>query len=161
MSDEQSKTTDQHSLSAIELLFVLLLIGVLLVVAITFLNNARESARDAKRLVDVRRIQTALEFYKLEYSSYPLAGKPVTLGKEPFIKLCDKDSGVVVPANKACSMVFMAPIPTDPTANQGYNYLGTEAGYSISFTTERLTEYGAAGTYYAHSQGIDSSSQPK
>jgi len=161
MNEEQPVNTDQRSLSIVELLFVLLLIGVLLLVAVTFLNNARQSARDAKRLVDIRRIQTSLEFYKLEYSSYPQAGAPVTLGKEPFVKLCDKESGIVVSTNKECSMVFMAPIPADPSSGRDYRYLGSEAGYSLSFTTERLTEYGPAGTYYAHSQGIDTSAQPK
>jgi len=156
-----STNPNQHHVSAVELLFTLLLIGILLLVATIFLNNARESARDAKRLVDVRRIQTALEFYKLEYSTYPEANQPVTLGVEPFVKLCDLESGIVVSASKECTMTFMAPIPADPADDNGYRYLGTAEGYSISFTTERDTEYGPKGTYYAHSTGIDKSAQPK
>jgi prepilin-type N-terminal cleavage/methylation domain-containing protein len=47
----------------IELLVVVAIIGILATVVLSSLSSARESARDAKRLNDVKTIQTALEMY--------------------------------------------------------------------------------------------------
>ena len=55
----------------IELLVVVAIIGILATVVLTSLSSARSSARDAKRLADVKTIQTALELYNLDNGSYP------------------------------------------------------------------------------------------
>lgn len=55
----------------IELLVVVAIIGVLASVVLSSLNDARARARDAKRLADIRIIQTALELYNLDNGEYP------------------------------------------------------------------------------------------
>lgn len=47
----------------IELLVVIAIIGILSSVVLASLNSAREKARDAKRISDVKQIQLALELY--------------------------------------------------------------------------------------------------
>ena len=55
----------------IELLVVISIIGVLSTVVLGSLSDARAAARDARRLQDIRSIQTALEVYYLENGEYP------------------------------------------------------------------------------------------
>ena len=55
----------------IELLVVVVIIGILATLATVALSNARAKARDAKRVSDVKQIQTALELYFSEEQSYP------------------------------------------------------------------------------------------
>jgi type II secretion system protein G len=59
----------------IELLVVVAIIGILATVVLSSLSSARERARDAKRLADVKTIQTALEMYANDNGGeYPMIG---------------------------------------------------------------------------------------
>ena len=55
----------------IELLVVVAIIGVLASVVMVSLNSAREKGRDARRLSDLKQIQTALEMYYDDHGYYP------------------------------------------------------------------------------------------
>ncbi len=54
-----------------ELLIVIALIGLLALLAYVSLNRGRVKARDAKRISDVKQMQTALELYFHNNNSYP------------------------------------------------------------------------------------------
>ncbi|MFH0972699.1 MAG: prepilin-type N-terminal cleavage/methylation domain-containing protein, partial [Patescibacteria group bacterium] len=55
----------------IELLVVIAIIGLLSTLAIVALNNARQKSRDARRVSDIKQIQTALELYYNDANGYP------------------------------------------------------------------------------------------
>jgi len=55
----------------IELLVVVSIIGLLASFAFVALNGSRKKARDAKRLADMRQIQTALQMYYDRHGVYP------------------------------------------------------------------------------------------
>lgn len=55
----------------VELLVVISIVGVLSSVTTASLNSAREKARDARRLSDIKNIQIALELYHDKYGHYP------------------------------------------------------------------------------------------
>lgn len=55
----------------IELLVVIAIIGLLSSVVFASLNSTRGKARDARRLSDMKQMQTALEFYYDKYDRYP------------------------------------------------------------------------------------------
>ena len=55
----------------IELLVVIAIIGLLASVVMASLNSARGKARNARRLSDVKQLQTALEFYYDQFGRYP------------------------------------------------------------------------------------------
>lgn len=55
----------------IELLVVIAIIGLLATIAVVALSNSRARARDARRLGDIKQIQTALQLYYNEQGGYP------------------------------------------------------------------------------------------
>ncbi|MDO8493455.1 MAG: prepilin-type N-terminal cleavage/methylation domain-containing protein [bacterium] len=55
----------------IELLVVIAIIGILSSVVLTSLGSARSKARDARRISDIKSLQTSLELYFNTYNRYP------------------------------------------------------------------------------------------
>ncbi|MDD5341581.1 MAG: prepilin-type N-terminal cleavage/methylation domain-containing protein [Patescibacteria group bacterium] len=149
--------------TVVELLVVILVILVLASISVFALNGQKAKAQDAKRLSDIRQIQTALEFYKSDAGEYPIVSTPIILGSQQYGRLCSKASGGFVSSQTVCSADsnYMSQIPTDPAAGKNYTYTGTASGYDITFTTETTTSLGVAGTYHAHSSLIDSSAGDK
>jgi len=117
----------QQGFTLIELLVVIAIIGLLSTLAVVALNNARMKSRDAKRISDIKQIQTALELYYNDANAYP-----ATLGSSII-------SGTVT---------YMAVVPTNPTpANDGTCSSGNSYTYSAGTnnTTYTLT-YCLGGT---------------
>jgi len=103
----------------IELLVVIAIIGILSSIVITNLNVGRGKARDAKRISDVKQIQTALEFFFDDNGAYPAVlsvGTMVTPGYLPTL-----------------------PVPPSGEGETAYNYepMGTGCtGYHLGVTLE-------------------------
>lgn len=101
----------------IELLVVIAIIGLLSTLAVVALNSARQKSRDAKRVADIRQVQTALELYFNDEDSYPevitggyILGETATcLGANGFGTACTDP-------------IYMGLIPTNPTPN-GVDYV--------------------------------------
>ena len=70
-SNREKNTINNKGFTLIELLVVIAIIGILATLAIVSLTTARSSSRDAKRLADLKQLQTALEVYYNDYGSYP------------------------------------------------------------------------------------------
>ncbi|MCX6798236.1 MAG: prepilin-type N-terminal cleavage/methylation domain-containing protein [Candidatus Falkowbacteria bacterium] len=91
----------------IELLVVIAIIGLLSTLSIVALNNARARSRDARRLSDVKQMQTALELYYNDAGIYP-GGNPISTGSIAY-----------------GSSTYMTTIPTPPTPADGACTTGT------------------------------------
>lgn len=157
---DQSLPQHRRVSGPIELMIIIIVIGILSLISVSFLNTSRAKARDAKRLIDVRRIQTALEYYKLDSDFYPVVDRAVNLGLDA-IKLCDSASGSLVGAQNQCTTEYMAPFPVGPKQGEYYQYNSSNGGYAIKFATEETSDLGPAGTYYAHTAIIDNSPEIK
>ena len=70
-SNREKNTNNNKGFTLIELLVVIAIIGILATLAIVSLTTARSSSRDAKRIADLKQLQTALELYYNDYGSYP------------------------------------------------------------------------------------------
>ncbi len=118
---------NQNGFTLIELLVVIAIIGLLSTLSIVALNSARARSRDARRVADVKQIQTALEMYYNEMNSYPTS----TTSGSPI-----KGTGA---SSTYMTKVPDAPIPADGTctaaANSNtYTYTIRENGASYTLT---------------------------
>ena len=108
---------NKQGFTLIELLVVIAIIGLLSTLSIIALNQARQRSRDARRLADVRQIQTALEMYYNDQSYYPAA------------------SGGYIPSQIASgTTVYMTVVPKPPLPGDSTT-CGTPAGYTYAITT--------------------------
>ncbi|MDD2807460.1 MAG: type II secretion system protein [Patescibacteria group bacterium] len=145
----------------IELLVVIAIIGLLSTLAVVALNSARLKARDAKRVADIKQVQTALELYFNDNNSYPImGGAPIVLGSGAT---CLGDGGF----GTSCSApVYMGLLPTNPTPNGAdYSYTSVSEGggdcgsepcstYAITFTLEGTTGGLGSGAHTASQDGL-------
>lgn len=84
----------------IELLVVIAIIGILASIVMVSLVSAREKARDAKRVADIKNIQLALETYYNDNLRYTTAVTQV-------------------------APTYMSVVPKDPLTNLDYKYANT------------------------------------
>ncbi|MFH0956137.1 MAG: type II secretion system protein [Candidatus Falkowbacteria bacterium] len=135
----------QRGFTLIELLVVIAIIGLLSTLAVVALNNARMKSRDAKRVSDIKQIQTAVELYYNDANAYPAT---VTSGS-PIIY---------------DTVTYMAEVPTNPSPeNDGtcvddnaYTYTMTDLGasYTLQYCLGGTTGGVDPGTNTAYPGGI-------
>ena len=157
----------------IELLVVIAIIGLLSTLAVVALNSAREKARDAKRIADVKQVQTALELYFNDADGYP-AQDNIVLGDQttPYLVLCYGETapganGFVAAASGCMTdkTVYMGLVPTAPQPEDGdctdaqneytYDFDATTDEYAISFCLGGTTGGLDGGAHTASPSGIE------
>ena len=150
---------NKKGFTLIELLVVIAIIGLLSTLAVVALNNARQKSRDARRISDVKQIQTALELYMNDRGSYPtppaaaacFAGAPAGATEGCCIS---ETNGI---AATCAGTTYMNSIPGDPNNTAGsyiYAQVST-ATYSIAYTLEGDTGgVPGPGTHRATPGGI-------
>jgi prepilin-type N-terminal cleavage/methylation domain-containing protein len=114
---------NKRGFTLIELLVVIAIIGLLSTLSVVALNNARSRARDARRVADVKQIQTALELYYNAVNQYPTDA--------------EFNSGKI----STGSIDFMDPVPEaptpadcDPASDNDYTYTQEDSGASYTLT---------------------------
>jgi prepilin-type N-terminal cleavage/methylation domain-containing protein len=141
---------NKQGFTLIELLVVIAIIGLLSTLSIVALNQARARARDARRLADIKQIQTALEMYYNDNFFYPASVLPNTQ----------------IASN---SVVYMNSVPAAPTpaelasctaANNTYTYTAAtlnsvvQGTYTLSYCLGAATGGIPAGVNTASPAGI-------
>ena len=104
---------NKKGFTLIELLVVIAIIGLLSTLSILALNSARARARDAKRISDIKQIQTALEMYYNDAGDYPSA---ITVG-----------SAIAYSGN-----TYLAAVPTPPTPIDGSSCPALQPHYTYA-----------------------------
>ncbi len=138
----------QKGFTLIELLVVIAIIGLLSTLAVVALNNARMKARDARRVSDIKQIQTALELFYNDASGYP--------------------TNITAPV-QFNGVTYMADVPTNPSpidsevagcpaANAAYTYTPTGSwpytSYNLTYCLGALTGGLDPGIHTASPSGI-------
>ena len=135
---------NKKGFTLIELLVVIAIIGLLSTLAVVALGSARAKARDAKRLSDVKQLQTALEIYFNDNNAYPISATAAVLGSTNLSCLGATPPGFA--AAGACGAgAPMGLVPVDPLTSQTYTYQTDATGttYTIVATLE-----GTNGQYH-------------
>lgn len=103
------KNKSQKGFTLVELLVVIAIIGILATLLLLQLGVARQRARDAKRIVDVSQVRTAVELYFDDTGQYPQTATYVALGTLAV------GGSTFVPR-------YMTQLPVDPLNNGNYSY---------------------------------------
>jgi len=151
---------NKKGFTLIELLVVIAIIGLLSTLAVIALNNARAKARDAKRVSDVKQIQSALELYYNDANNYPTEdGTSIT-----------NDGGTTAEAWGSGSITYdttdyMKVIPENPTPTAEtvteYSYVETGGDdYSLTFELESGAGGLGSGIHTASPSGITFDTTP-
>jgi len=115
---------NKKGFTLIELLVVIAIIGLLSTLSILALNQARARARDAKRISDIKQIQTALELYYNDRGQYP-----ETASVAPGLPISWNGN------------TYLAAVPTPPSPVDGATCPGIQDEY-----TYNRTAAGSGGT---------------
>ncbi|NUM25523.1 MAG: type II secretion system protein [Candidatus Buchananbacteria bacterium] len=140
----------KRGFTLIELLVVIAIIGLLSTLAVVALNSAREKARDAKRVADIKQVQTALELYFNDSSSYPVDdGDGYTLGTDVT---CLGSGGF----DTTCAdPIYMGLVPSNPTpGGAAYTYESVAAGGGGNCTSEPCPSYNITFTLEGQTGGL-------
>lgn len=174
MKKNLSTSSRQRGFTLIELLVVIAIIGLLSTLAVVALNSARAKSRDAKRIADVKQMQTALELYFNDAGSYPVDATAITLGGTDTKVLCygtatDGADGFVptgLPGAGGCdtgATTYMGLVPAAPTPPDGttctdtndYTYTSANGStYTLTFCLGGQTGGLGAGNVIASPEGI-------
>jgi type II secretion system protein G len=154
---------NKKGFTLIELLVVIAIIGLLATLSVVALNNARMKSRDAKRVSDIKQVQTALELYFVDQNGYPSVASALTLGETGAKALSQTNSF----ADTAAGTTYMGQVPAAPTPPTGNAYAYCSAtsaapttcaastqSYMITFTLEGATGGLASGARTATPNGI-------
>ncbi|MFA4942030.1 MAG: FISUMP domain-containing protein [Patescibacteria group bacterium] len=140
----------KSAFTLIELLVVIAIIGLLATVSVIALNNARSKSRDAKRVSEIKQIQTALELYYNDQNRYPLTAE--------FIS-----GGEIFSTSSYGTTTYLAHIPSAPTPADGacsdseniFTYTSNDgSSYSLTFCLGVNTGTLTAGVNNANPYGI-------
>ncbi len=120
----------RHAFTLIELLVVIAVIAILSAVAVWSISVSRVSARDARRVADVRHMVDAIELYYAANGAYPVSssassGGLTCLNGVPCYGIWA--TAPDVPSLDAAVIQYMGQVPIDP--NQGKRPMG---GYLYS-----------------------------
>lgn len=129
------KVKTARAFTLIELLVVIAIIGILSSVVLASLSTARLKSRDARRLSDMRQLQTALELYYSVNNSYP--GSATTN--------VSTDLATLAPAN----IPVIPKDPQDPGAHSSpsnYRYCANTQNYVLLATLERTNSWCSVST---------------
>jgi prepilin-type N-terminal cleavage/methylation domain-containing protein len=123
-------TKRKKGFTLIELLIVISIIGLLSSVVMAASNTARKAGRMAKRLADMKGIQTALELYYSDNNAYPSSAGNWRTECTGYVQ---------APANNVIPGLvptYMATFPSDPAMNIAastscYLYLSDGTNYKL------------------------------
>lgn len=137
---------NKQGFTLIELLVVIAIIGLLSTLSVVALNNARARARDARRVADVKQIQTALELYFNANNSYPAHA------------VATASDALATSLEEFMNPVPSAPTPEDCSVTGGNEYKYSSGGtstYSLSYCLGNDTGGISAGTRTANQSSIN------
>ncbi|HEY4475557.1 MAG TPA: prepilin-type N-terminal cleavage/methylation domain-containing protein, partial [Candidatus Paceibacterota bacterium] len=127
--------SSKKGFTLIELLIVIAIIGILAAALLVSLGGARRSARDARRISDLRNVQAALELYFNKCGKYPGDQICGTVGTNPIGPWTSGGTGELDDVLMA-SGLGISKIPFDPVGGGTQDYY-----YGVDTTANQNQKY--------------------
>ena len=135
----RAEVKGSQGFTLIELLVVIAIIGILGTLSVVALGNARQRARDTKRLTDIQQIRNGLLIFANNRASYPEVSGVDTLELGGPSAGCLDDNGfhTGIDADLCGGLVIMPHVPREQIPGHApYRYERTADGYQIQFLLE-------------------------
>lgn len=134
----------KNGFTLVELMIVIVIIGVLTTLIMVSLDNTKMTARNTRRLADIKQIQLALKMYYNDTGTFPSSitpGSSISKGGANYM--------LRVPSNPK-------PWPDNGCPDQDYQYKQLEGGkrYMLTFCLGDTTDDLSKGSHIATSNGI-------
>ena len=146
-------SNNNKGFTLIELLVVIAIIGLLASIVLVNVNKARSKARDAKRIVEIKQIQTALDLYYSEHGSYPISGN--CGATSPNTGWCNSvqslSNGHWVRNGSINLGEFLSHDPLDPKQGSSPYWAPVNGGTFFYYSND----YGGAGQWYMIVFGLE------
>lgn len=149
----------------VELLVVISIIGILSGIFLNRIGDFRDRAEDARRIADIRHIQTILELYYNKCQSYPNPNTPPAGGCASGTLGNGQVSWSAIEGILVGSGLGIKAIPEDPDKPKGasYEYGSDGNGYVVKATLSKndnpQTRESSRGTIYGINCGAASDGQ--
>lgn len=125
------KKFNKKGFTLVELMIVITVIAILATIAVVSFTRVQRQARDTKRKAEVKTLETALQAYYTEKTTYPVSATSVVAG-----------TSLAVLAPTYMSNVPVAPGGSTGT-NTGYMYISDGTKYALCVTLEAPTASGS------------------
>jgi prepilin-type N-terminal cleavage/methylation domain-containing protein len=140
----RKKILQIKAFTLVEIMVVIAIIGILSTLIMVSLDNTKMTARNTRRLADIKQLQLALKLYYNDVGSFPVSitpGSPIAANGVSYL--------LRVPANPK-------PRADNGCLDQEYTYTQLEGGkrYMLSFCLGDTTDDLSKGTHLATSNGI-------
>ncbi|MDQ3098430.1 MAG: type II secretion system GspH family protein [bacterium] len=156
------KKNTQKGFTLVELLIVVSVLAILTVMAMANYSGGTSKARDAQRKSDLRAVREALESYKLDKGSYPLAGATAYTAQTASIEATSPGIGEtqfsILMSGSSVGLVdlkYLQKALTDPrnVAPYRYRYSVTSAT-ADAYTLETCLENTSDQQRYQNAAGV-------
>jgi prepilin-type N-terminal cleavage/methylation domain-containing protein len=140
----------------IELLVVISIIGLLSTLAMVALNNALKSSRDAKRVSDMKQLQTAME---LAYDASTGTKTYPTCAAASAVSACTAGNiatylGGIANMNDPAEGTTLCTSTSTAVCNYAFTTVGSSTGYTVTFFLEGASGNLAAGRHTLTQTGL-------
>lgn len=121
----------------IEVAVVVFLIGFLTLIALPQFQEALTRSKVTRARIDMRSLSTAIEWYRLDASEYPLAALGDLQLEDPLKQL-------------TTPIIYVAGIPLGPFGEARFDFSPSVKQHGYNYKDKRTTSIGMPGETYGH-----------
>ncbi len=146
---------NSRGFTLIELLVVVGIIALLSAIAVPNYQNALARSKISKFMGDARAVETAIETFAIDNSTYPNEDYyPVGMAELNYAQPPSKPGAGFLSRSLTTPIAYLGKLPRDPFKNQSPEYLNEKTRFPYNYSTDTQNTaifQGGVGSYYVSS----------